>query len=126
MKGLGNRIKSLRKLEGLTQEEFGARLGVGRGAITNLEFEKVEPKNNFLSLICREFRVNERWLRTGEGEMYIADSQAEIMDFIGQLMHDNEDSFKQRFIATLAKLREDDWKVLERIANELAKKEGDA
>ena len=68
---MNDRIKQLRLTLGLSQEEFGNRLGMGRGAITNIELKKVEPKPLLVSLICREFRVSETWLRTGEGEMFL-------------------------------------------------------
>ena len=68
---MNERIKQLRLTLGLSQEEFGNRLGMGRGAITNIELKKVEPKPLLVSLICREFRVSETWLRTGEGEMFL-------------------------------------------------------
>ncbi len=123
---MNERLKELRKALKLTQRQLGERLGIGDTAVSKIEKGDNTLTEQNIKLICKEFRVSESWLRTGDGEMFDPDPQAEIMDFIGQLMHDNEDSFKQRFIATLAKLREDDWKVLERIANELAKKEGDA
>lgn len=123
---VGKRIKILRKNKGMTQLELAEKLGLKANTITSYETGVRVPSDSVILSICRMFRVSESWLRTGDGEMFDPDPQAEIMDFIGQLMHDNEDSFKQRFIATLAKLREDDWKVLERIANELEKKEGDA
>lgn len=68
---MNDRIKQLRLTLGLSQEEFGNRLGMGRGAITNIELKKVEPKPLLVSLICREFRVSEHWLRTGDGEMFL-------------------------------------------------------
>lgn len=74
---MNERIKQLRLQLGLSQEEFGNRLGMGRGAITNIELNKVEPKPLFVSLICREFRVSENWLRTGEGEMFLPIDQDE-------------------------------------------------
>lgn len=80
---MNERIKQLRLQLGLSQEEFGNRLGMGRGAITNIELNKVEPKPLFVSLICREFRVSETWLRTGEGEMFLPvdddDELAQVM-----------------------------------------------
>lgn len=68
---MNDRIKQLRLTLGLSQEEFGNRLGMGRGAITNIELKKVEPKPLLVSLICREFGISETWLRTGEGEMFL-------------------------------------------------------
>ena len=60
---MNERIKAVRLALGISQEEFGKRLGVTRGAITNIELNKVEPKPLFVDLICREFNVNEDWLK---------------------------------------------------------------
>jgi len=84
---LNERIKQLRLELGLSQEEFGNRLGVGRGAITNIELNKVEPKPLFVSLICKTYGVRESWLRDGTGPMYTtmdeADELARIFEEIG-------------------------------------------
>lgn len=61
------RIKELRKAIGLTQQEFADRLNLNRGSIANYEIGRNEPINAVISLICREFDVNEEWLRTGKG-----------------------------------------------------------
>lgn len=65
------RLKALREKTGLTQEEFAARLGIKRTAISNYEIGRNKPIDAVISLICREFNVNETWLRTGEGEMFL-------------------------------------------------------
>ena len=67
---LKDRIKALRKDQGLTQEKFGERLSIKRNTIANYEIGRNEPIDAVISLICREFNVNEEWLRTGQGEMY--------------------------------------------------------
>ena len=41
---LNERIKAIRHKLGLSQDEFGRQLGVTRGAITNIELNKVAPK----------------------------------------------------------------------------------
>lgn len=64
------RIKQLRTTLNLTQEEFGQKLGVSRGVITNIELNRVPPKDLFVDLICDVFGVNRKWLETGEGEMF--------------------------------------------------------
>ena len=66
-----DRIKKIRKELDLTQQEFADRIGVKRGGIANYEIGRNEPTDSVISLICREFNVNEDWLRTGEGEMFI-------------------------------------------------------
>lgn len=66
-----DRIKELRQSLNLTQQSFADRIGIKRGAIANYEIGRNEPTDSVVSLICREFRVNEAWLRTGEGEMFL-------------------------------------------------------
>ncbi len=68
---IGDRIKLLRKKYlSLTQLEFGNRLGVSRDVIGNIEYNRLakpEAKEPLIRLICKEFNVNEDWLRTGAG-----------------------------------------------------------
>ena len=61
------RIKELRKSLNLTQEEFSSKIGLSRNFITQLEIGTKKPSDRTISDICREFNVNEVWLRTGEG-----------------------------------------------------------
>ncbi len=64
------RIKELRKKMNLTQQKFADRLGLKRQTIAAYEIGNIEPSDSTLLLICREFNVNESWLRNGEGEMH--------------------------------------------------------
>lgn len=61
-----DRIKTIRKELGLTQEKFADRLNMKRNTIANYEIGRNEPIDAVISLICREYNVNEQWLRTGE------------------------------------------------------------
>lgn len=67
---LQERFRELRKALGLSQDDFGRKLGVTRGVITNIELGKVPPKDLFVSLVCDTFGVNRTWIETGEGEMF--------------------------------------------------------
>ena len=64
---MDERIKALRKKLGLTQQAFADRLKIARGNIAAYEVGKNAPSDAVISLICKEFHVNEIWLRTGEG-----------------------------------------------------------
>lgn len=64
---MNERIKALRKRLGLTQQAFADRLKISRGNIGAYEVRKNAPSDAVISLICKEFNVNEIWLRTGEG-----------------------------------------------------------
>lgn len=124
---MNERIKKLRQALNLSQDEFGKRLGVTRGAITNIELNKVEPKPLFVDLICREFNASENWIRTGEGEMFVEKTESEeLSEFFGDLLKDEPD-FRHRLIAAMSRLTLDEWKVLEKLAKETVegiKKEG--
>ncbi len=67
---MNTRIKKLRKALDLTQQEFADKIGMKRNTVANYETNRNEPSNSVVSLICREFNVNEEWLRTGMGEMF--------------------------------------------------------
>ena len=73
-----DRIRKIRRELDLTQQEFADRLGIKRGAIANYEIGRNEPVDSIISLICREFKVNEEWLRNGTGEMFIPDVGNEL------------------------------------------------
>ena len=67
---MNERIKKLRKDLNLTQQEFADKISVKRGAIANYEIGRNVPSDSVVSLICREFDVNEEWIRNGTGEMF--------------------------------------------------------
>lgn len=68
---IGKRIRKLRKNEGLTQAEFGERIGVKGNTVTGYENGTRRPSDSVLNYICLVFNVNQTWLRTGAGDTYI-------------------------------------------------------
>ena len=74
-----DRIREVREHFGLSMEKFGSRIGIGKASISLLESGKNNPSVQTITLICREFGVNERWLRTGEGEMF-EQTRASVLD----------------------------------------------
>ena len=119
---MNERIKILRKTLGLTLEKFGKQLGVTKTTIGRLEKGERSLTEQMFKSICREFDVNEKWLRYGTGEMFQALAQNEIITgFTADLLKDNEHSFRRRFIEALAVLDADDWTVLEKIVDTLKK-----
>lgn len=118
---MNERIKQLRKELNLTQEEFASKLGIKRGALANYEIGRNEPIDAVLRLICTTFNVNEAWLRTGEGEMFLKLSRNdEIAAYIASIMKD-EDAELQRFLIQLmSRIPSDCWSVIEEKAREIA------
>lgn len=68
---MNERIKEVRKALHLTQAAFAGRVGVKQQTIAMLEAGNSNPSEQLINGICREFRVSEDWLRTGEGEMFV-------------------------------------------------------
>ena len=120
------RLKAVRKAIGLTQQEFAARLGIKRGAVANYEIGRNAPIDAVISLICREFGVNETWLRTGEGEMFAPiDPENQLMEWAGRVLADSSDSFRARFVRMMMGLTDKEWAVLEEKARQLLSEEKD-
>ena len=113
---MNERLKLLRRELQLNQTEFGNRLGLKQSAVANYENGTRQPLDTVITSICREFGVNEQWLRTGEGEMFVPRTKNQVItDFMADLVME-DDSFKKRIIEALAQLDAKDWEELERIA----------
>lgn len=119
----GDRVRELRKTLGLTLERFGDPLGVKKAAISNIENGSRNLTDQMIASICREYGVNEEWLRSGNGEMFVPmDRDEQISKFAGELIKE-DDSFKKRLIEALSKLNEKEWELLEEIAKKLIKRD---
>lgn len=115
-----DRIKTLRKELGLTQTEFGERIGVKGNTITNYETGLRNPSEAVITSLIREFKVNEIWLRFGNGDMFAPQkTNEEITNFMGDVIVDPDDSFRRRFITMLSKLSPEEWALLAKMAKKL-------
>lgn len=116
----GERVKELRKSLNCTLDKFGGKLGVQKSAISKIEKGDNNLTDQMLKAICREFDVNEEWLRTGEGEMYIeVDRENQLMIWAADVLKDESDSFRRRFVKALSELGEEEWELIEKFALKL-------
>ena len=114
---MDERLKNIRKALKLSQSEFGEVIGIQKSAVSKLERGETSLTNANIKTICREFDVNENWLRTGEGDMFVERTRNEqIASFVGSLQANADDSFKKRFISMLSALDDAEWEVLEKMA----------
>lgn len=68
---MNDRIAQARKQAGLTQKKFAEKIGLTRNFVWMIEKGDRVPSDRTIADICRELRVSETWLRTGEGEMFL-------------------------------------------------------
>lgn len=117
------RIKQIRKAKGLTQVEFGEKIGVKGNTITNYENGLRNPTDAVILSICREFEVNKEWLETGKGEMFIQKTENEkIAEFLADVLKAGEDDQRYKFITAISQLDEDEWNTIQKMAEMFVKK----
>ena len=94
---MNERIKELRKTLGLTLEKFGERVGVTKVTISRIENNVNSVTEQMFKSICREFNVNEEWLRDGSGEMFII-PEDETAALVSDLLEDSDNEFYQSIL----------------------------
>ncbi len=117
---MNERIKELRKSLNMTQSEFSAKIGLSRNFIAQIETGTKVPSDRTISDICREFKINEEWLRDGKGPMY-KERDGSFTELLSDL-DDSDDDFIKSIIKIYMDLDEDSKKALRKIAKGLAEK----
>lgn len=113
----GERVKSVRKTLNLTLEKFGGKFGMSRSSISDIENGRRSLTDQTRLSICREFNVDENWLRTGKGEMFL-DAPDTAM---GQLAKElGLDEFMQGVVSEYLKLNEEQRQVVREFVNKIA------
>lgn len=117
---MNERIRALIKALKIKQSEFAQRIGVSRPFVSELCSGAKNPSDRTIADICREFNVNEHWLRTGEGEMFSTLSrEEEITKFAMEVIRDPASEFQRRLVSVLARLTPEQWKLMEQMAHQL-------
>lgn len=65
-----NRLIQIRKELQLTLKEFSSVIGLKPSTISDMEHQRCKINDRTIISICSKFNVNEKWLRSGEGEMF--------------------------------------------------------
>ena len=119
---MNERIKLVRKSTNLTQTEFGARIGVKGNTITNYELGLRNPSDAVIFSICREFNVNEEWLRTGKGEMFLRLDEDAEFDYICTQIQLSDDKFIKGVIRSYWKLTDEKKAVIRELIDGIYEK----
>ena len=123
METIGTRIKGIRKGAGLTLEKFGAKIGITAASISTIENGKSNPSVQTVLMICREFNVNEDWLRDGTGEPFIQLSREEtIAEYVGMITGGHITDIDESIIKFMAETPVEEWEILARALRRFAEK----
>lgn len=128
MSTIGERIaRFIDDTDDLNRTKFAETIGISPAYVSQICSGVRVPSDRTISDICRSFKINEDWLRTGKGEMQDKLSDDErLVEFMTDLMAESSDSFRRRFIAVVSELDADGWAFLEKLADELAQKKTDS
>ena len=121
MSNLNERIDALIKALNIRKTAFAERLNVSQAFVSQLCAGVKQPSDRTISDICREFGVNEVWLREGVGDMFQERTiSEELAEFFGDVLNRKEDAeFKRAFLTILARMTPDEWRMVEAKAREL-------
>ena len=72
---MNSRIKELRKILKLSQREFGRIIGIRGSSESDIENGRCAVTERIIIAICAKFNVNEEWLRTGKGNVFIEEDK---------------------------------------------------
>ena len=116
-----DRIRKVRKESHKTQAEFAESLGLKQNTIATYEMGRFMPSDRTISDICRTYNVNEEWLRTGEGEMFVPRSREdEVAAYFGRIMGGKCSNIESAIISLMARATPEDWELVTTFARELA------
>lgn len=119
MSEINTRIAAVIQASGLTKTAFAERVKVSQQHISRLAKDGT-PSDRTILDICREFNVSERWLRTGEGEMFVRLSrEEEITKFAMEIIRDPDSEFQRQLLTTMARLEPAQWKLMEQMLDQL-------
>jgi transcriptional regulator with XRE-family HTH domain len=107
---LGDRLKAVRKAQTpkLSQAAFAKTIGLTRDAYGVYEIDRVVPSDAVIKLICVTYKINPRWLETGEGDMEISDREINVEQEIRTIMR-GADEFAVDIMTKLASMPPEVW-----------------
>lgn len=115
-----DRVKAIRADVGLTQNDFAKSLGMTRDSYVNFEYDRIKNQNAInptIKAVCQKYKINENWLRTGEGEMYIAETREdEIQDIVAKILVSEDSDFRLNLTRILYQTSNEDMETLYKMA----------
>lgn len=120
MDTINDRLSFLISELAMSRTKFAERLHVTPQFVSALCLGTKSPSDRTISDICREFNVDEIWLRTGEGEMFVKLSRDdEIAAYIAKVLSDKDAVFQRKLLLILSRLSPDCLAELEKVADDI-------
>lgn len=123
---MNERISELIDTLKISKTAFAEKLNVSQAFISQICSGVKKPSDRTVADICAKFNVNEKWLRKGEGSMFVEMSRDEVISqYLGELVKstDPEVDFQKRFVRALAQLSIEEWKMIESFVESIKKNE---
>lgn len=119
MSTIGERIKTIRKQKGYTQQQLGEAIGVKQNTIAQYEINRNMPTGATILAICKEFGVDRIWLETGVGDPFRpVDRNEEIAAILGSAIACNATA-RDRLIRAFSQLPDEMFEQAERILEQI-------
>lgn len=119
---MNERFKELRKVLGYSQQEFGNLLGLTKSGVCDIESGRRAVNERHI-IMLKNHGVSEKWIRTGEGNMFVKESaNKQIALMLADIQQQENDSFKKRLVAALAQLDDAGWDYLEKLIDSIQEK----
>ena len=115
---MNERVKELRAALGLTQEEFGKRIGLAKSGISRIESGATGTTEQTLRSMVREFGASYLWLTTGTGSMFENGEEAAVHVMIDRVMAGENEHVKNLFKG-LSDWTTEDWQQVDRLLDKL-------
>lgn len=116
MDEINKRISIVVEETGLTKTAFAKRINVSQGLISQICNGTTNPSERTVKDICREFEVNENWLRYGIGEMKAeTDQRQKLSRFFADVLATAPDE-RSAFVAALDDLPPEFWPMVAKLA----------
>lgn len=115
---MNERIKELRRSLGLTQDEFGGRIGITKSSVSTMESGRSNPSEQTLRSMVREFGASYLWLTTGAGSMFENGEEAAVHVMIDRVMAGENEHVKNLFKG-LSDWTTEDWQQVDRLLDKL-------
>lgn len=120
MQPISDRVAELIKALGLNKTSFARRLGLSQPFVSQIANGSATPSDRTISDICREFHVDEHWLRTGEGEMFVRLSlEEELAQYAAQVLTDPDQDIARMILRVMAHLEPSDWERIREVAQQI-------